>query len=60
MSNDAFKDIEKLETDLWEAADNLWANSKLISSDSETEEIAGRVCDYVWQQSAGGQNILVA
>jgi type I restriction enzyme R subunit len=29
-------------------------------SDSETEEIAGRVYDYVWQQSAGGQNILAA
>src|SRR6476646_2792745 len=33
MSQDAFKDIEKLETDLWEAADNLRANSKLTSSD---------------------------
>jgi type I restriction enzyme S subunit len=33
MTNDAFKDIEKLETDLWEAADNLRANSKLTSSD---------------------------
>jgi type I restriction enzyme M protein len=33
MPNDAFKDIEKLETDLWEAADNLRANSKLTSSD---------------------------
>jgi len=31
--NDAFKDIEKLESDLWEAADNLRANSKLTSSD---------------------------
>jgi type I restriction enzyme M protein len=30
---DAFKDIEKLETDLWEAADNLRANSKLTSND---------------------------
>ncbi len=30
---DAFKDIEKLETDLWSAADNLRANSKLTSSD---------------------------
>src|SRR5215813_5872774 len=30
---DTFKDIEKLETDLWEAADNLRANSKLTSSD---------------------------
>jgi type I restriction enzyme M protein len=30
---DSFKDIEKLETDLWEAADNLRANSKLTSSD---------------------------
>src|SRR5476649_2858927 len=33
MTSDAFKDIEKLETDLWEAADNLRANSKLTSSD---------------------------
>jgi type I restriction enzyme M protein len=33
MANDAFKDIEKLESDLWEAADNLRANSKLTSSD---------------------------
>src|SRR5687768_14559365 len=33
MNRDAFKDIEKLETDLWEAADNLRANSKLTSSD---------------------------
>ena len=29
----AFNNIEKLETDLWEAADNLRANSKLTSSD---------------------------
>ena len=33
MTNEAFKDIEKLESDLWEAADNLRANSKLTSSD---------------------------
>src|SRR5438093_2293426 len=33
MTVDAFKDIEKLEADLWEAADNLRANSKLTSSD---------------------------
>jgi type I restriction enzyme M protein len=33
MTNESFKDIEKLETDLWEAADNLRANSKLTSSD---------------------------
>lgn len=33
MNSDAFKGIEKLETDLWEAADNLRANSKLTSSD---------------------------
>lgn len=33
MNSDAFKDIEKLETHLWEAADNLRANSKLTSSD---------------------------
>ncbi|MDQ3548405.1 MAG: type I restriction-modification system subunit M, partial [Chloroflexota bacterium] len=32
-TTDTFKDIEKLETDLWEAADNLRANSKLTSSD---------------------------
>jgi type I restriction enzyme M protein len=31
--NSTFKDIEKLEADLWEAADNLRANSKLTSSD---------------------------
>src|ERR671932_86069 len=30
---DTFKHIEKLEADLWEAADNLRANSKLTSSD---------------------------
>ncbi|MGE3540244.1 MAG: N-6 DNA methylase [Candidatus Tectimicrobiota bacterium] len=30
---DSFKDIEKLDTDLWEAADHLRANSKLTSSD---------------------------
>lgn len=30
---DSFKDIEKLDADLWEAADNLRANSKLTSSD---------------------------
>ncbi len=33
MTSDTFKDIEKLENDLWEAADNLRANSKLTSSD---------------------------
>lgn len=33
MTTSSFKDIEKLETDLWEAADNLRANSKLTSSD---------------------------
>jgi hypothetical protein len=26
MTNETFKDIEKLESDLWEAADNLRAN----------------------------------
>lgn len=31
--NDFFQDIEKLETHLWEAADNLRANSKLTSND---------------------------
>jgi len=30
---DTFKDIEKFEADLWAAADNLRANSKLTSSD---------------------------
>src|SRR4030066_748626 len=33
MVNETFNDIEKLESDLWEAADNLRANSKLTSSD---------------------------
>ena len=33
MNSDVFKGIEKLESDLWEAADNLRANSKLTSSD---------------------------
>jgi type I restriction enzyme M protein len=33
MTNETFRDIEKLESDLWEAADNLRANSKLTSSD---------------------------
>ena len=33
MNGCAFKDIEKLEADLWQAADNLRANSKLTSSD---------------------------
>lgn len=33
MTNETFKDIEKLESDLWGAADNLRANSKLTSSD---------------------------
>jgi type I restriction enzyme M protein len=31
--NETWKDIEKLEKDLWEAADNLRANSKLTSND---------------------------
>ena len=33
MRTDSYRDIEKLESDLWEAADNLRANSKLTSSD---------------------------
>ena len=33
MTNETFKDIEELESDLWEAANNLRANSKLTSSD---------------------------
>lgn len=33
MATDSYKDIAKLEADLWEAADNLRANSKLTSSD---------------------------
>ena len=33
MTTDSYRDIEALETSLWEAADNLRANSKLTSSD---------------------------
>src|SRR5947207_6840228 len=33
MTADTLKGIEKLEADLWEAADNLRANSNLTSSD---------------------------
>ena len=33
MTADSFKDIAKLESSLWEAADNLRANSKLTSND---------------------------
>src|SRR5271154_2973945 len=33
MNGSTFKDIDKLEADLWSAADNLRANSKLTSSD---------------------------
>ena len=33
MTASSFRDIDKLESDLWEAADNLRANSKLTSSD---------------------------
>ena len=33
MNGSSFQDIEKLEADLWSAADNLRANSKLTSSD---------------------------
>jgi type I restriction enzyme M protein len=33
MPNETFRDIEKFESDLWEAADNLRANSRLTSSD---------------------------
>src|SRR5438477_7375918 len=33
MTGSTYKDIEKLEASLWEAADNLRANSKLTSSD---------------------------
>src|SRR5207237_2568528 len=33
MNGTTFKDIARLESDLWEAADNLRANSKLTSSD---------------------------
>jgi hypothetical protein len=31
MSTDGYRDIEQLESDVWEAADNLRANSKLTS-----------------------------
>lgn len=33
MTSETFKDIEKLESDLWDAADNLRANSHVPSSD---------------------------
>src|SRR3989441_76026 len=33
MTGSTYKDLEKFESDLWEAADNLRANSKLTSSD---------------------------
>src|SRR3989441_8677724 len=33
MTGSTYKDLEKFEADLWEAADNLRANSKLTSSD---------------------------
>jgi type I restriction enzyme M protein len=33
MNGSVFRDIDKLEADLWSAADNLRANSKLTSSD---------------------------
>jgi hypothetical protein len=33
MTTNSYHDIEKLEADLWSAADNLRANSKLTSSD---------------------------
>src|SRR5438093_10470894 len=33
MTGSTYKDIEKLEASLWQAADNLRANSKLTSSD---------------------------
>ena len=36
MTNETYKDIEKLESDLWEAADNLRANSKLTSTASSS------------------------
>jgi hypothetical protein len=35
MNTGTYKNIEKLEADLWEAADNLRANSKLTSSSSD-------------------------
>jgi type I restriction enzyme M protein len=33
MNENALQDIEKLEADHWDAADNLRANSKLTSSE---------------------------
>jgi hypothetical protein len=33
VTSDSFKNIENLETDLWEAADSLRGNSKLTTSD---------------------------
>jgi type I restriction enzyme M protein len=33
MTQSSFKDIEHLEADLWDAADNLRANSKLTAGE---------------------------
>jgi hypothetical protein len=42
MTNETFKGIEKLEADLWEAADNLRANSKLTFQPAGSPDFPGR------------------
>ena len=42
-TTDTFKDIEKVESDFWEAADNLRANSKLTSSDYFMPVMSGEI-----------------
>ena len=39
-TTDTFKDIERLESDLWEAADKLRANSKLTSASRSRKRFA--------------------
>ena len=52
MNEGTFKDIEKLETDLWAAADNLRANSDLKSTEYATP-VLGLIAVYqqVWRSS---------
>lgn len=41
--------------------DNLWeALPRPPFTDEETEAVAKRVCDFVWQQSAGGHDLAAA
>jgi hypothetical protein len=42
--------IEQLETDIWSAANNLRANSKLTTGES----VARQVYQHVWQQNVNG------